>query len=193
MKVKIYDLEEKHIQNTKLLTNRNELLKLLPKNSVVAELGVDTGDFSNSILEITNPKKLHLVDAWSSIRYNEEKREFVRERFKDLISRGIVEINLGFTTEIFEKFDDNYFDWIYIDSDHGYEVTIQELNLWESKIKPGGIISGHDYVEGNWKKKLKYGVIESVYEFCYKKNWEIIYITAERTDNASFAIKKIGN
>jgi hypothetical protein len=187
----IYNLEKKHINNTKLLVNRLELLEVLPKNGVVAELGVDTGDFSQEILNITNPSKLHLIDAWGSTRYNSEKKDFVFNRFSQEIENGLIEINVGLTTDVVNIFTDKFFDWIYIDSDHGYNVTIEELYKWESKIKDGGIISGHDYNEGNWKKNLKYGVIESVYEFCNEKNWEIIYITTERTDNASFAIKKI--
>jgi len=89
-------------------------------------------------------------------------------------------------------FPDAYFDWIYIDTDHSYPTTRDELAVYESKMKPGGIIAGHDYVMGNWRGSLKFGVIEAVHEFCIARNWELLYVTTEQTTNASFAIRKIG-
>ncbi|NQY10924.1 MAG: hypothetical protein HRT71_15615 [Flavobacteriales bacterium] len=67
------DVEQKHIENIKILLNRQELLKHLPKNGVVAELGVYKGGFSQEILEICKPSKLHLVDTWATSSYPEGK------------------------------------------------------------------------------------------------------------------------
>jgi hypothetical protein len=36
-------------------------------------------------------------------------------------------------------------DLAYIDGNHSYASVKQDLQLWSSKIRPGGIISGHDY------------------------------------------------
>ena len=44
---------------------------------------------------------------------------------------------------------------------------------------------------GNWASGYKYGVIEAVAEFCVKRNWKIAYVTADYTENPSFAIRKI--
>ena len=107
-----------------MLTTREELLDLLPKGGIVAELGVDEGDFSKTILEINKPKKLHLVDIWGSKRYNQEKRRKVETRFKKNIEANSLEINLGLSTEVGKEFQDNYFDWIYIDTAHSYKTTI---------------------------------------------------------------------
>ena len=46
-----------------------------------------------------------------------------------------------------DLFDNEFFDWIYIDTDHSYETTYKELNSWSSKIKQDGVIAGHDYME----------------------------------------------
>lgn len=40
---------------------------------------------------------------------------------------------------------------------------------------------------------VRYGVIEAVYEFCAKYDWELLYITAENEGNPSFAIRRIIN
>ena len=190
-KIPVFDLSEKHIQNAKLLINREELLKRMKPNAIVAELGVDQGEFSEKIFKITSPSKFHLIDLWGSERYNDGKRRAVADKFKKEIDANQIEINHGYSTEIVNKFPDTYFDWIYIDTAHSYKVTIDELNAYLPKMKENGIIAGHDFTVGNWINRLKYGVIEAVYEFCHKNNWEIIYITAEAMNYPSFAIRKI--
>ncbi|MEP2771242.1 MAG: class I SAM-dependent methyltransferase [Fulvivirga sp.] len=184
-----YELEAIHIKNTQILLDRKQLLEKLPKNSIVAEIGVNKGEFSAEILALNNPQKLHLIDAWSSSRYNQDIMNSVKLRFNQ--DQRVI-INCGFSTEMAHEFQDAYFDWIYIDSDHSYAVTADELANYAPKVKPNGIIAGHDYIVGNWNKMVRYGVIEAVYEFCVKENWELLYITAENKENPSFAIRKIG-
>jgi len=185
------DLEDSHIKNAKLLSNRQELLKLMPKNGIVAELGVNKGDFSQLILDLTKPKKFHLIDFWGSKRYNQNVRKIVEERFSGRLKDKSMVINLGLSTEVVNDFEDDYFDWIYIDTSHSYEVTKAELEMYRTKVKGNGIIAGHDYTLGNWGGMARYGVIESVHEFCLKYDWEILYITVELSNNPSFAIRKI--
>ena len=44
--------------------NRNEAIALLPKGGSWAEIGVFRGDLSEQILDVCQPKELHLVDPW---------------------------------------------------------------------------------------------------------------------------------
>ena len=163
------------------------------KTGVVAELGVDEGGFSQLILSINKPSKLHLVDFWGSKRYNQLKRKKVESLFQEGINNNGVEINIGLSTEVVKDFNDNYFDLVYIDTSHSYKTTIEELELYSEKVKIDGVIAGHDYILGNWNGMIRYGVIEAVHEFCVKHNWEIMYLTTELNDNPSFAIRRIVN
>jgi len=43
-------------------------------------------------------------------------------------------------------FPDRFFDLIFFDTLHHYEHVNAEINLYKKKIKPGGILCGHDYV-----------------------------------------------
>ena len=185
------DLEEKHIRNLKMVKNRESLLELLPKKAVSAEIGVDVGDFSQKILEKTNPEKLYLIDVWDTPRYNISKKEKVIKRFNKEIMNNQVEVRIGYSTEILEQFSNNYFHWLYIDTDHTYLTTKKELEIASKKVIDGGIICGHDYSMGNWVKGYKYGVIEAVHEFCVQYNWEILYLTIEQSIPPSYAIRKI--
>ncbi|MEP0984478.1 class I SAM-dependent methyltransferase [Ekhidna sp.] len=179
-------LTDKHLKNCKLLESRIKLLNQIPSKGIVAELGVDNGEFSEKILKYNKPKKLHLIDSWSNSRYNSQKEENVRRKFKE---NSNVIINKGLSTEVVSEFGSNYFDWIYIDTVHDYLTTREELSLYAPKVKNGGIIAGHDYTSGNWPSLVPYGVIEAVHEFCFKENWELIFLTVENFP--SFAIKKI--
>ena len=80
---------------------------------------------------------------------------------------------------------------MYVDTSHSYKTTFEELERYSKKVKKGGYIAGHDYVIGNWDGLVRYGVIEAVYEFCVKHNWEIAFLTSELNDSPSFAIRRI--
>jgi glycosyltransferase involved in cell wall biosynthesis len=34
----------------------------------------------------------------------------------------------------------------YIDADHRYESVVSDIQAWWPKVRPGGILSGHDYI-----------------------------------------------
>ncbi|MGO8484993.1 hypothetical protein AB9F39_38295, partial [Rhizobium leguminosarum] len=53
-------------------------------------------------------------------------------------------------------------DWAYIDTDHSFELTWQELLICEKKVKRTGRIAGHDFCTGNKVKPIVYGVVEEV-------------------------------
>lgn len=44
-----------------------------------------------------------------------------------------------------ELYEDESIAFLFIDGDHSYEAVQQDLNFWYKKVKPGGIISGHDW------------------------------------------------
>lgn len=182
-----------HVQNIKVIPTREDLLALLPKNGIVAELGVDSGGFSEKILQINSPQKLCLIDVWQSKRYPEKLYQEVSSKFGEELKIGKVEIHRGYSTDVVHDFPDKYFDWIYIDTVHDYKVTKAELELYKSKMKEGGIIAGHDFIVGEIDVPWKYGVIEAVYEFCKEHHWEMIYLTMERGISPSFAIREISN
>ena len=116
---------------------------------------------------------------------------YVIKRFQKEIDDGTVTIKRGRSEKELKKFDNKYFDWVYIDTAHSYNQTVKELELCRMKVKDGGIIAGHDYCQGNINDALAYGVVQAVNQFCIKFDWEIIYLTHETDRFLSFAIKKI--
>jgi len=184
-------LSAKHVHNLRIVPDREALLALMPKGGVVAEMGVDHGDFSEKILAITQPAQLCLIDVWASNRYHDGLATLVQGKFKAQIANDSVKICRGYSTTEMAKFPDATFDWVYIDTDHSYATTAAELALCKGKVKPGGIIAGHDFVTGSWINGVRYGVVEAVHEFCIAYEWELIYLTHETDRHLSFAVRKI--
>ncbi|MBS0205275.1 MAG: class I SAM-dependent methyltransferase [Planctomycetes bacterium] len=56
-------------------------------------------------------------------------------------------------------FDDGSLDCVFIDGDHSYENVIEDIRAWHPKLKPGGVMLGHDYSEQHWP-----GVCQAVNE-----------------------------
>jgi len=70
---------------------------------------------------------------------------------------------------------DNSADFVFIDAGHSYIAAKYDIELWESKVKPGGWFGGHDYHESFP------GVMRAVKEK-YGKSFELLdgYIWARK-------------
>jgi predicted O-methyltransferase YrrM len=48
--------------------------------------------------------------------------------------------------DVVDRFPDGYFDLVYVDAGHGYEDANSDIQAWRSKVRPGGILCGHDCI-----------------------------------------------
>src|SRR5262249_41566620 len=129
--------------------------------------------------------------AWNSKRFGDDKLNKVQRRFSAEIECGQVVINRGLSWEELEKFPDEYFDWVYLDSSHSYEIATRELEISRLKVKPYGLIGGHAYTTGNINRHLKYGVIQAVNEFCLRYDWEMIYLTHDPSRYLTYVMRRL--
>jgi hypothetical protein len=81
-------LQHIHVESAKLVTERTELLRRLPIGGTVMECGVDEGNLSRQILQITKPHQLILVDTWSTQRFNASKLEKIQQEFTEEIAES---------------------------------------------------------------------------------------------------------
>lgn len=191
--------------------NRKELVQLLPKDAVVAEVGVQRGRFAKTIFRKAKPKRLHLIDCWEhqhdesyeadganvSNQRHQQNYDRVLQRLARGVRRGQVELHKGYSVPVLASFPDEYFDWVYVDANHTYEAVTSDLEACLPKIRPGGIIAGHDYINTPFWQERHYGVVEAVDAFCERHGWEIVYLTDEPGNdvgkgNPSYAIREAG-
>jgi len=183
-------LEPRHIETCRLLPTREDLLTRFARGSVAAEVGVAHGRFTQKILQLADVKTLYLIDAWSSDRYGSGLSE-VKQKFAAEIATGKVILKQGYSTEVLADLPDAVFDWIYIDTNHTFDLTLQELRLGAEKVKATGYLAGHDFSVGNAVFPFVYGVIGACHTFCREAGWRYRWLTFESDGAFSFCIERI--
>lgn len=172
---------------------REQLLFLLPKGGHAVEIGVAAGEFSRHILNATQPERLHLIDPWCrqeradyendpsnwSAEEGEALHDKVRAAFASEISAGQVVIHRDFSTNVAGSFPDGSLDWIYVDGLHSYEGAKADLEAFHPKLKPDGLMLGHDYAKHDAARAMGFGVVEAVDEFVGKFGYRFLALTAE--------------
>ena len=157
--------------------------EMIPKQGVGAEIGVHKGYFTPLLLEITRPQELHIIDPWYLIgeewswgagnRSTIDALTRVIRHLKEPLVAGVVKLHIADDLEILPTFPKRYFDWLYFDTSHNYEHTLNELEISECLIKDGGVICGDD-----WRTDPShphYGVKQAVDEFCTRRPFSIVY------------------
>lgn len=144
-----------------------QFIKRCNNPETVVQIGVAIGDDTELWLETTPNTTIYSVDPWCCERFHKNYGEvgyktFI-ERFKDF--KNVIPVRLS-SVDASKVFPDCFFDVVYIDAMHDYENNSQDITLWISKVKEGGIIGGHDYCD------LWPGVIKAVDEKFGKDNIE---------------------
>lgn len=152
------EMPESYYSSMPNLINRYNL-------KIGCEVGVATGGMSYSILQRTNVEKLYSVDPYCG------------SYFADFAAKGILDLyffhvkaRLGQfgersqmlrmdSLEAGKLFKENELDFVFIDADHSYESVKQDVKLWYTKVRSGGVIAGDDYAT-RWP-----GVPQAVDEF----------------------------
>jgi len=57
----------------------------------------------------------------------------------------MIEVIVGDSANSAEHFDEGSVDFCYIDAAHDYTSVCRDIAAWLPKMKPGGILAGHDY------------------------------------------------
>lgn len=166
----------------------------------LCEIGVDRAGFLCRLIK-SNPELLVGIDIWKNdgIPGHMEKKRSDKQLEEDYLfvkkwaleQKTSVKIIRDYSENACNSFEDNFFDFIYIDADHTFNSIYNDLNIWYRKVKIGGILSGHDYHNLEKKKdNIKYGVVEAVNKFSIEKSIPF-YLTKELKFPSFIFIKSV--
>lgn len=81
-------------------------------------------------------------------------------QFKDIVK---LHEDYSYDEKVLSKFNDDEYDFVYVDGNHSFESTRQDFELYIPKIKSNGVLGGHDYQQG-------FGVDDALEEICDPSN-----------------------
>lgn len=156
-------------------------LKYCPNNSIFVEVGSWMGRstcyMGEKIKNSSKNIKFYAVDTWAGSEEPQHKETIEKLKSQNLTLFDIFKYHLKScdvsdyvipmqttSLEAANQFEDNSLDFVHIDASHDYENVLADICAWYPKVKPGGFITGDDYVS-NWG-----GVIQAVKEYFNNKS-----------------------
>jgi len=155
------------------------------------EIGVRTG--WNTQMLSQNPHfakgKLYALDCWREVAdeptFNDKSypQQALDKQYVDVVQKFAaypwIEVVRDFSVEGSKRFQDDFFDFIYIDAAHDYKNVKDDLECWWPKLKSGGVFAGHDYFPDHrvWRG-VDVGVYKAVNEFCEANGTEVHHTTS---------------
>ena len=141
---------------------------------VIVEFGSHCGKSTRALADnspITS--RIYAVDPWSGEYKDTENKQWDvlgGSRWNDFQQNLFNYINAGkvipvrmLSTDF--RLPNDKADFVFIDGDHRYEAVLDDIVNAMTWMKPGGILSGHDYNHEAWP-----GVAQAVNEFFGKEN-----------------------
>jgi hypothetical protein len=161
-----------------IIINRNELPFILNGRGLLGEgveVGVQHGRFSEFILQHWRGRVLYSVDAWKAfprteyrdvLNVSQEEQDRVYDEARQRLVRFGPRSRMmrQLSTEAAKEFRDGQLDFVYLDAMHSYQGVADDLCVWHTKVRQGGILGGHDYMNGEIGGTL-FGVKQAVDEF----------------------------
>jgi tetratricopeptide (TPR) repeat protein len=152
------------------------LLNKLGLVGVGAEIGVQEGNYSAHLLNHWKGRLLYSVDPWREFPSNEyvdsanvqqaRHDDYYKETIRRLMPFQSRSVIWRLTSEqAADLIADHSLDFCYIDADHRYEGIRDDIRLWYPKVKTGGILGGHDYIQDGTHSFGVFGVKRAVTEF----------------------------
>lgn len=148
------------------------------------EIGVFRGEYSRDILRAWKGTRLTSVDPWKefpaseyvdSCNLSQEEHERNLAATRHLLAPFQERSRILRTTsdEAAREFANRSLDFVYLDAQHHYEAVRNDIATWLPKLKKGGVLGGHDYLDGRLPSG-EYGVKRAVTEFSSERNWPVV-------------------
>lgn len=147
------------------------------------EVGVLYGNYSAYLLRTWKGRRLYSVDPWAHFADSGyiDINNHSNEKFEEIHARAVEQLApFGDRSRIVREpspeaaaqFRDGQFDFVFIDAQHQYLGAKKDLEAWWPKVRPGGILAGHDYLDGLLPEG-DFGVKSAVDEFARQRGLRV--------------------
>ena len=133
-----------------------------------AEIGVETGRFSKCLCTVNPNLKLYSIDVWG------ESANKTYDKAKKRLAPFNCQIVIDWSMNAVRRFAEGSLDFVFIDAAHDYDSVKEDIEYWSTKVRKGGIVSGHDYNNGLHGQPR--GVKRAVNEWVRKNNIQPLFI-----------------
>lgn len=154
----------------------------------IAEIGTYDGSTTKAYIDIIKQNEGHFyaIDWFKGNEnvsgphaYSDENKTNVYDSFISNINSylDITTILDGKSIDMIPKLPNHSLDICFIDADHRYSNVYKDIELCISKMKPGGLLCGHDledinlanksnpeWLEQDYVSGVHWGVIQAVYD-----------------------------
>lgn len=164
------------------------LLHLVKPGAVCCEVGVLVGTYTRHVVDIGQPSRLYAIDHWAGdavwpallpggVRHITpvEAEPIFLANFAYEIELGVVVQKKGDSKQMLSEIPDGSLDFCYVDASHFFESVLGDLEAALPKMKPGGILAGHD-----WCQIFQFGVPRAVAVFCDRHKQDLAFLTDEK-------------
>jgi SAM-dependent methyltransferase len=119
---------------------------------VFAEIGVERAKYTKHLLTTMPHASVAAVDPW--LAYGGYREHVTQSKLDGFYAEtqarlaefgGRAKILRETSVEAATCFPDNSFDVVYIDGNHTLPYVIADLHAWVRKVRPGGMVCGHDW------------------------------------------------
>jgi len=194
------------LANARLLPDRLAILPLIPKRSVIAEVGVALGDFSQRLLRVCDPELLIAIDLFdlhakpglwgrstAELFGRGSHADHYRRRFVEPVREGRLRVLQGDSATVLDALEDASLDVAYLDADHGYEAIQRDLQAVQPKVRQAGWIIINDYIMNDAEgSNAPYGVVQATNQFMIANNWEMIYFAFHVYMYCDVVLRRVG-
>lgn len=169
-------------------TNRVTFASLLAELqlNLGAEIGVECGIYSEILCKANPSIDLYSIDAWTAYRgyrdhVSQDKVDSFLKITQDRLKPYKATVIKGFSMDVVKKFKDESLDFVYIDGNHEYQQTVNDVAEWQKKVRIGGIVAGHDYILRKDGGCLMH-VPHAVNGYCASYNISPLFILGDKND-----------
>lgn len=156
----------------------------------LAEIGVRAGT-GLRLLALAQPDLLIGVDRWSASGDKSKNDGPLTQKALDGFYQNLCSLRRDFwpflrlirndSVAAAAEVADGSLDFVFIDADHTYEAVRADLRAWWPKVRIGGTLAGHDFLERTTDDGVQFGVVQAVTEFAKQVGLDQpIHVTADK-------------